>query len=229
MFPSNQAGLGHPAASTDPDRSQPSKPPSRRSGAGKARCASAAILASLQSTERICALFTGRAGAARPSLWHPYVYRNARLQISPEEKLMGVSPLFECKVLFVSFSPLKRSAGGLNDKITGFKISSDECQADPPNVFTFDARSPSRLQFKTPKRANLSKRFLKLLLFRARKESQNSCRFGDAVKGQDGANCLARVGQRTRLVLEEFCESPRNKCASSFGMEELRAVLHRCV
>lgn len=74
-----------------------------------------------------------------------------------EEKLMGVSPLFQCKVLFVSFSPLKRSAGGLNDKITGFKISSDECQADPPNVFTFDARSRLRLLFEIPKGANLSK------------------------------------------------------------------------
>lgn len=38
-----------------------------------------------------------------------------------EEKLMGVSPLSERKVLFVSFPPLKRSAGGLNDKIIGFK------------------------------------------------------------------------------------------------------------
>lgn len=74
-----------------------------------------------------------------------------------EEKLMGVSPLFQCKVLFVSFSPLKRSAGGLNDKITGFKISSDECQPDPPNVFTFDARSRLRLLFEIPKGANLSK------------------------------------------------------------------------
>lgn len=70
---------------------------------------------------------------------------------------MGVSPLFECKVLFVSFSPLKRSAGGLNDKIAGFKISSDECQADPRNVFTSDARSRFRLQFKIPKGANPSK------------------------------------------------------------------------
>lgn len=70
---------------------------------------------------------------------------------------MGVSPLFERKVLFVSFSPLKRSAGGLNDKITGFKLRSAECQADPPNVFTFDARSRLRLRFKIPEGANLSK------------------------------------------------------------------------
>lgn len=74
-----------------------------------------------------------------------------------EGKLTGVSPLFQREVLFVSFSPLKRSAGGLNDKIAGFKISSDECQADPADVFTFDARSRLRLQFKIPKGAILCK------------------------------------------------------------------------
>lgn len=60
---------------------------------------------------------------------------------------MGVSPLSERKVLFVSFPPLKRSADGLNDKIIGFKISLDECQADPPNAFTFDASSQLQIQF----------------------------------------------------------------------------------
>lgn len=170
MFPSK---LGWDTRQHPQPGMVPSPANSHPEGAG-----SAAILASLQATERICALFTGRAGAARPSLWHPYVYRNARLQISPEEKLMGVSPLFECKVLFVSFSPLKRSAGGLNDKITGFKISSDECQADPPNVFTFDARSPSRLQFKTPKRANLSKRLLKFIYSGLGKNLKTRADFG---------------------------------------------------
>lgn len=74
-----------------------------------------------------------------------------------EDKLIGVSPLSERKVLFVSFPSLKRSGGGLNDKIIGFKRSLDECQADPPNAFTFDESSQFQLQFKISKGTNLRK------------------------------------------------------------------------
>lgn len=56
----------------------------RLSDIGNARCAPAALLASLQPSEWKRALFTGRARAARRSLLHPYVYRTytAPLRIS---------------------------------------------------------------------------------------------------------------------------------------------------